>query len=514
MAESKIQIVIDAQDKASAKLGKLSGALSASFKVIAVAAAAAAAATLAFGVKAVKDFAAAEAAQKQLEHAVLDVTKATRGQLEATMALADQLEKKGVLDGDAIKMGLAQLSTMGLQNESVQALAGSLADYAVNQYGVSASAEQLTQAANGISKAFQGNFRAFVDAGIVLTDAQKSMLQFGTETERVNAINQIFAANLKYTNEVARQTTEGSLAALHVALENISEQVGGALAPALTALINNVILPMIPAVQQLVEKGLNALRDAFQFVKEKVQLLWDKLKEMGIIDELKMAFEALWTVIVTQLWPALQQLFVALEPFLPLLKAIAAMFGVALFAALMIFIGVLTVLVQWISTAVSIISTWVAKITNDLKPAIEFVTNTVTGFTGAIRDTIGVVNSAVSAINSFITAAQKAASLGIGGVVSKVAGAVGNVLGIGKKAGGGPVGGGTPYLVGEQGPEMFVPSGNGRIIPNGSLGAMAGGGGVTINVSGNTFGANLDARDVALSIGDEIMRAFKMQVRV
>jgi len=44
------------------------------------------------------------------------------------------------------------------------------------------------------------------------------------------------------------------------------------------------------------------------------------------------------------------------------------------------------------------------------------------------------------------------------------------------KAMGGAVAGGRPYLVGERGPELMVPSGNGSIIPNNALG----GGGVTV----------------------------------
>ena len=45
------------------------------------------------------------------------------------------------------------------------------------------------------------------------------------------------------------------------------------------------------------------------------------------------------------------------------------------------------------------------------------------------------------------------------------------------KAIGGPVQGGKPYIVGERGPEMFVPSRSGSIVPNKGLG-----GGMTINV--------------------------------
>lgn len=49
----------------------------------------------------------------------------------------------------------------------------------------------------------------------------------------------------------------------------------------------------------------------------------------------------------------------------------------------------------------------------------------------------------------------------------------------GFRAGGGPVSGGTPYVVGERGPELFVPGSSGSVVPNHALG----GGGITLNVT-------------------------------
>ena len=51
-----------------------------------------------------------------------------------------------------------------------------------------------------------------------------------------------------------------------------------------------------------------------------------------------------------------------------------------------------------------------------------------------------------------------------------------------KLAKGGPVKANSPYIVGEVGPELFVPSSGGRIVPNNKLGG--GGGNIYINVSG------------------------------
>ena len=54
---------------------------------------------------------------------------------------------------------------------------------------------------------------------------------------------------------------------------------------------------------------------------------------------------------------------------------------------------------------------------------------------------------------------------------------------LGKKASGGPVTGGTPYVVGEEGPELFTPSSSGNITPNDEMGGAMGGGVIIQNLS-------------------------------
>jgi len=209
-------------------------------KVAAVALAATAVAVVSFGVSAVNAYADAEKSQAQLEHAVIGVSHATQEQLVQTQALADALEKKGVLDGDNIKVGLAQLSTFGLSNKAVQGLGGSLADLAVNQFGASASGEQLSDSANMIAKALNGQFGVLEKSGIRFSNAQKNAIQFGTEMQKVDAINEGFAQNLKYTNDVALTTTEGKLAKMKVSFGNVQEAIGGVIANAITPLVTKL----------------------------------------------------------------------------------------------------------------------------------------------------------------------------------------------------------------------------------------------------------------------------------
>lgn len=68
----------------------------------------------------------------------------------------------------------------------------------------------------------------------------------------------------------------------------------------------------------------------------------------------------------------------------------------------------------------------------------------------------------------------------------------------GGKAMGGPVSAGTPYLVGERGPELFVPRTSGTIVPNGGVG------GVTLQQT-----VTIDARGADAGVEARIRRAMR-----
>jgi len=71
------------------------------------------------------------------------------------------------------------------------------------------------------------------------------------------------------------------------------------------------------------------------------------------------------------------------------------------------------------------------------------------------------------------------------------------------RAAGGPVSSGAPYMVGEHGPELFVPHTSGSIVPNGA-------GGVVVNVSGMILSDDPAARQqLATIIQDALVTAYR-----
>ena len=82
----------------------------------------------------------------------------------------------------------------------------------------------------------------------------------------------------------------------------------------------------------------------------------------------------------------------------------------------------------------------------------------------------------------------------------------------GFKANGGPVSAGSPYVVGEKGPELFVPGRSGTIVPNNQLGS-GGATSVTVNVDakgsnveGNDQGANQLGKAIGLAVQQELIK--------
>ena len=83
-----------------------------------------------------------------------------------------------------------------------------------------------------------------------------------------------------------------------------------------------------------------------------------------------------------------------------------------------------------------------------------------------------------------------------------------------KRALGGPVSAGSPYLVGERGPELFMPSRGGSIIPNNALGG--GGTSVVVNVdaSGSSVqGDQAQSRQLGIAISSAVQAELVKQKR-
>lgn len=464
----KLQFVIDAENNAGAvlkdvekNLGGLQSNIESfqpAFKKMAVAGTAAFVGIAAIVKTSVDAYGEAERSQRQLYNAVVNVSKGTKAQADAISEAADALQKKSGIDGDALKMGAAQLSTFGLQSKSVVDLTKSLADLTLNQNGVTAGSDAYISSANTMAKALNGQFGILEKSGIRFTEHQQQLILTGTETQKVAALQEGLAMNLRETTDTI-SGVDLAQAKMNQSMGDIQEAIGKAMVPALAAL-SEAVLPIIQQFSAWAEQNPDLLAKII-LVAGGISGLIAVVGTLGIaIPILTTGFTALGTVLT----------FLAANP-------------IVLVAGALVFLGL------------------------KFKELIE-----VTGGFGAAINEMGdtlvrwwnntgewVYNKVQMLVNAFNNLKEKASNA-VGGAVDKI---------LGKRAIGGPVSANKSYLVGENGPEMFTPNTYGRITNAKST--AGGGAGITINFAGATF---MGREGVAKQIAKDIMSLLQQQAKI
>jgi TP901 family phage tail tape measure protein len=124
---------------------------------------------------------------------------------------------------------------------------------------------------------------------------------------------------------------------------------------------------------------------------------------------------------------------------------------------------------------------------------------------------IFVIEQAINAIKAFLTPFSAATPLGAGGGQVGKFGTLGPNYGIPQRAAGGPVSSGQAYMVGERGPELFVPGRSGTIVANDKMGG--GNTNVVVNVDakgssveGDEQGANQLGRVISAAVQSELIK--------
>ena len=204
-ANSKFKKVAGAVGKAALALGTLSG-------VISVA-----------GIKAWSGE-AMEAAQAQIEaetklEAVLgNVKSIASGGTAAIQAakkhltgVASELQKVGVIGDEVTIAGQQQLATFQLSDKSIATLSTGMTDLLAQQKGLNATQDDAVTIGNLIGKAMSGQTTALSRVGIIMTDAQKKVIKYGTEEEKAAALAEVLKDNVGGVNAALAQTDQGKI---------------------------------------------------------------------------------------------------------------------------------------------------------------------------------------------------------------------------------------------------------------------------------------------------------------
>jgi len=418
------------------KVGKFGKAAGAAFAVAGAAALAYGAVLLKQGVESAL---ADEAAQAKLATTLKNVTNATDAQIQA---VEDQILQTSLLTGvtdDELRPSFERF--LRATKDSEQAL--KLQQVALD---VSAgSGKSLEAVTNAMAKAAEGNTGALSKLGVGLTAAQ-------LKTMDLEAITASLADTFGGQAAVKADTFAGKLAVLKNAFDEGKETVGSFVLDALTPMINTIVGTVIPAIAKFMESmgGKEGLTSAFTTYINMAKTLF-----IPILEGLQFAFNTIKNAVVDN-----KEEFTALFKFLK--DFVAPFMG-----------QVFKIAIQGVGIALGVV--------------INIVGSLISGF----QTLFGIITSVVNAIQSLISLVAN------NPVVKGISGAISSAFG-GFRAEGGSVTGGKAYVVGEQGAELFVPSGNGTIVPNGAMG------GSVINV---TVNGAIDAEGTARTIVDVLNRS-------
>lgn len=261
----------------------------------------------------------------------------------------------------------------------------------------------------------------------------------------------------------------------------------GALAPAFIALAIAIGGAVIALAPFMLAGGLIA--GIFVFHKEIQAMLTTIDENTGLITLFGWAWSQISATFTTSLLPALHELWVALQPLLPILTVLAKLIGVTLL------VGIYALTLA--------ITGWIEMITAVITIGVRFSTAIVNFFVTPINKFLEVVKEAYSWINKLIS---RMGDLGVSNLGSKAIKGVGNLLGF-------EHGGTVPGAVGTAVP--IIAHGQEQIIPAGS--AKGSGGGVynfmvTINnpVLPSQAASNQLRKDIDDAVRD-LVRVHKLQ---
>jgi phage-related protein len=425
-------------DSFGTKLGDFGVKAGAAFAVAGAAAAAYAGKLLVDGVKAaIED----EAAQVKLATAIKNVTDATDATVASVESYITQTALAVGVSDDELRPSFARLvkstgdveAAMKLQNVALDASVG--------------SGKSLETVSNLVAKAYDGNTAALAKLDIGLTAAELKTMSFD---EAIAAVT----ATYEGSANAAAETFAGKMDRLKIAFDEGKETVGAFVLDAITPMVTLFVDKVIPTLSTLAT---------------------------DIGEDLQPVFETLGTFFkdtfipgLTALWEYMNKYVVPIfkAALLPVIESIQKVFK-AIGGLIEDNTGFFKLLGAGITAFLLIARPFATFLGTTFKIAWSGVALIIDGVSKAIQGVVAGINAAIDVVNLLIKGYN---------VVNNLKPGSKDLALIPKLATGGLTSENKPYIVGERGPELFVPSSNGRIIPNNKLGG--GGGNIYINVSG------------------------------
>lgn len=407
----------------------------------------------------VKAAAEDEAAQAKLAATLMNVTGATKNQ---TLAVESYITKTSIANNvtdDLLRPSLERLVRATGDVSEAQRLQGLALDISAG------SGKSLEAVSMALGKAFEGNAAGLGKLGVGLSAAQLKTMSFDDITK---TLSDTFGGQAA----IAADTFSGKLGRLGIVFNEAKETVGSFVIDAITPMLTLFVENVVPVISELATS-----------IGEKLTPVFANLATF-FTEVLIPVFKEYWEFITKTLIPAIVNFFE------PALAGISKAFG-SVSKSLENNRDKLQPLFDLFKGFFEFASKYLAPFLGTvLGKSFEILGDVISGIITIFANLVNIIDRAISGVQTLISLISK---VNIPSIASKL-----NPFG-GGRASGGSVMGGTSYLVGERGAELFTPSSNGTITPNSALG-----GGNTYNI---TVNGALDGESVSRQIIDLLNRS-------
>ncbi|MCI6550894.1 MAG: hypothetical protein MR450_08565 [Prevotella sp.] len=172
------------------------------------------------------DYQTSVVAQTQLATIMRQRMGSTEEEIQSIRDLCSAQQELGVVEDDIAASGAQQMATFLKQKQSLDVLIPAMNNLIAQQDGLNATVQGAVSIGNMMGKAMQGQTEVLQRVGITFDEAQKQVLQYGTETERAAMLAEVITANVGNMNEELGKTDAGKQKQLENALGDIKEQIG------------------------------------------------------------------------------------------------------------------------------------------------------------------------------------------------------------------------------------------------------------------------------------------------
>jgi len=165
-------------------------------------------------------------AEQKLTTAMRANLNATDAQINSIKKLASAQQDLGVVGDEVQLAGIAQLSMYKMEISSIEKLVPAMNDLIVAKDGLNASVGTATDMGKKFAETLSGQADSLKEVGIYFTEAEKKILQYGSEADKVNLIVQKVSNTVGGMNAAMGDTPLGKLQQMKNTWGDIKELVG------------------------------------------------------------------------------------------------------------------------------------------------------------------------------------------------------------------------------------------------------------------------------------------------